>query len=673
MAATIDRKSHNSKNLIRFSLVNDATKTDFPISDLASIFLPGMSINAPSLLVATAISTTEINLTWQDNSNNETGFTIERDTDVAFSSPIEILKPAGAVSHSDTGLSSDTLYYYRVKATVFSNSSDWSNTANDTTFYDLLNGIGGDGSDDFIALSTMNSVSLPGGAFGGSIWFRLGNTFETKESGEFDTIWRSSSGAAQQNRISIDIVYATTTFTIEVQMYDASSVVVGNASVILTRASFSVDDVIHVVWSIVENPSVGKPNATISVNGGTLLTGSGVVKTFPATFGNNNKIGANHSTPFYHHSHTIGGFILFSGIELTLQSQVEDFYNSGNGSNPNTAVSNLGGSVIAWWKFNEGSGTTANDSGGNSYDGTLTNFADTAGKNKLYYSNKSGAFTVGKTITGGTSGATGTIVSVDDIVGLKFDGLKNVVDFGGANVLAATGSAWSVGGWFNLNSFINSFPAMFGLKSGVANNPFAMQYSNNASYSDLTFGSVGTFFRGKVAVGTLLDTYVHIIITYNGGGAGTSGNYKVYVNGSSKTITASGAYGNSTDESNLGVKGGNEFPFDGSIDRFAFWQSELTSGQVTNQYNSGAGADADIDVTPLVWFKLNDMADNLTPNSGSGGATYDGSMIEFGSYGSFLTLTPIAGNYEADEVITESDTAETADVEMSVFNGWGIF
>ena len=36
---------------------------------------------APSNLVATAVSTTGINLTWQDNSNNETGFKFQRSQD----------------------------------------------------------------------------------------------------------------------------------------------------------------------------------------------------------------------------------------------------------------------------------------------------------------------------------------------------------------------------------------------------------------------------------------------------------------------------------------------------------------------------------------------------------------------------------------------------------------
>ncbi len=70
--------------------------------------------NAPSELTATAVSQTRIDLSWTDNSGNETGFKIYRDSVELTPSPIV---PAGTVTFSDTGLNCGTSYAYEVKAT----------------------------------------------------------------------------------------------------------------------------------------------------------------------------------------------------------------------------------------------------------------------------------------------------------------------------------------------------------------------------------------------------------------------------------------------------------------------------------------------------------------------------------------------------------------------------
>jgi hypothetical protein len=72
--------------------------------------------SAPSNLKVAVTGQTSIKLTWNDNSNNETGFVIERSTDgVNFST---VTTTAAGVTSFDniTGLSANTQYYYRVKA-----------------------------------------------------------------------------------------------------------------------------------------------------------------------------------------------------------------------------------------------------------------------------------------------------------------------------------------------------------------------------------------------------------------------------------------------------------------------------------------------------------------------------------------------------------------------------
>lgn len=87
---------------------------------------------APSLLVATAVWSDQINLSWIDNSSDETGFQIERSPDgSSWSSLTTVL--AGVTSYSNTGLSSETTYHYRIYAYNGVGNSSYSNTANATT------------------------------------------------------------------------------------------------------------------------------------------------------------------------------------------------------------------------------------------------------------------------------------------------------------------------------------------------------------------------------------------------------------------------------------------------------------------------------------------------------------------------------------------------------------
>ena len=109
------------------------TAGDSAPSNVVSATTSGTAVlNPPSNLVATTVSASQINLTWVDNSNNETGFKLENSTDnVTFT---QITTPvANATSYSNTGLSSGTQYFYRIRAYTSTNDSAYSNTANATT------------------------------------------------------------------------------------------------------------------------------------------------------------------------------------------------------------------------------------------------------------------------------------------------------------------------------------------------------------------------------------------------------------------------------------------------------------------------------------------------------------------------------------------------------------
>src|SRR3954452_22739808 len=88
---------------------------------------------APSGTAATAISSSRIDVSWTDNSSNETGFVVERSPTSAFTTVQSSSVPAGATTFSDTGLSATTTYWYRVKAVNAAGSSAASPATSATT------------------------------------------------------------------------------------------------------------------------------------------------------------------------------------------------------------------------------------------------------------------------------------------------------------------------------------------------------------------------------------------------------------------------------------------------------------------------------------------------------------------------------------------------------------
>jgi hypothetical protein len=79
------------------------------------------------------VSTSSIVLSWQDNSDNEEGFHLERAEDEEFTAATVIDIEADEIGYTDTGLSAETTYYYRISAYLGQQTSDYSNTFEATT------------------------------------------------------------------------------------------------------------------------------------------------------------------------------------------------------------------------------------------------------------------------------------------------------------------------------------------------------------------------------------------------------------------------------------------------------------------------------------------------------------------------------------------------------------
>src|ERR1039458_3421838 len=166
---------------------------------------------APSNLAATSFSTNQIILTWQRNADNEDGYKIERSTNgVNFD---EIGFTMGAVSSSfsdNTGFSSCTAYYYRVRAYNSSGDSDFSNIANVTTGPGLADGLvayypfngsandaSGNGNNASFIGTNYFFTSDPACTISNDTYIDAGNIFPPKQDALTESCWIKSTQQQQ--------------------------------------------------------------------------------------------------------------------------------------------------------------------------------------------------------------------------------------------------------------------------------------------------------------------------------------------------------------------------------------------------------------------------------------------------------------------------------------------
>lgn len=122
--------SVSTKYYFRVRAYNDTGYSDY--SNEGSATTLDVPPDGPSRLVASTLSTSRIKLNWVDNSDNELGFKIERKKSGGSYAQIAEVDE-GTTSYTNSGLSDNTEYYYRVRAYNSEGDSPYSNTASATT------------------------------------------------------------------------------------------------------------------------------------------------------------------------------------------------------------------------------------------------------------------------------------------------------------------------------------------------------------------------------------------------------------------------------------------------------------------------------------------------------------------------------------------------------------
>lgn len=90
--------------------------------------------NTPSGLTAEALSSSQVVISWADNSGDETGFTIERKSPITGTYATVATPTANTTVYTDTNCSSFSTYYYRIKSFNAMGDSAYSNEASAVTF-----------------------------------------------------------------------------------------------------------------------------------------------------------------------------------------------------------------------------------------------------------------------------------------------------------------------------------------------------------------------------------------------------------------------------------------------------------------------------------------------------------------------------------------------------------
>jgi len=237
--------------------------------------------------------------------------------------------------------------------------------------------------------------------------------------------------------------------------------------------------------------------------------------------------------------------------------------------------------LVAYYKLDETSGTTAYDSLGN-YNGTNT---------------------------GATVNKTGKIGQCYDFENLNSDyiNLNNGATLG--DDLDLTGD-FTISAWINLESFAQSpyYNIIVGKRIDVENYQLAFRVSSSGKLNLLTNGGVIS------STGTLITTgsFYHVVVTRD-----NDGNTTFYLNGNSDSSSSSLSISHLNTNLYIGRAERDFNAFDGKIDEVGIWSRALNATEVSDLYNNGIGFSYPFEPPTYCNFSGYVFDENSNPLSGS--------------------------------------------------------
>ncbi len=287
---------------------------------------------------------------------------------------------------------------------------------------------------------------------------------------------------------------------------------------------------------------------------------------------------------------------------------------------------------LAYWKFDDASGTNANDATVNNYDGTVS--GATWRTEDLCISGKC----------------------------LSFDGTDDAVDAGDINALDGI-NKMTVSLWFKQNGLVVN-------KGLVAKSDYQTQDSwalqtDNSNSDELrvfVFNNIssddGQNWISTTDANLVSGTWYHVVMVYDGTLSNAS-RIKFYINGQERATTVGGTIPTSltsaTSTVKIGKFGGSlDRYWNGSIDEVKIYTQALTAAQAAANYNSRQNPDGvaarlgsnaqnmqgALSSGLIGYWKLDETATPSLDSSGSGGSgTWNGNTAavtgKFGNAGTF--------------------------------------
>ena len=214
---------------------------------------------------------------------------------------------------------------------------------------------------------------------------------------------------------------------------------------------------------------------------------------------------------------------------------------------------------------------------------------------------------------------------------LQFDGVDDYVNISDSSAISLTEITFNA--WLNLEDW------------GASGQEFISRFSGSATNGHFKIGNSSTrllqpyFPTSSGAVAYLLYdasalTGWHMItVTFR------QSELYLYIDGVvvASSLADTGTFLSTGVDFRIGARLNDTFYLNGIMDEVALWDTILTSEKISNLYNNGNGNLADANVTPLVWFRMNESGTATTAvNSGSSGATYDGTLTNFPTSGMWV-------------------------------------
>jgi hypothetical protein len=190
-------------------------------------------------------------------------------------------------------------------------------------------------------------------------------------------------------------------------------------------------------------------------------------------------------------------------------------------------------------------------------------------------------------VNGTISTPTATTGFIDG--GASFNGSSDVISFSTTTAFATTGAGFSASFWGLITTFAsNSYQHAWTIKSnGAGSRPWEMAVSNQSSYLGLLIGSSNDWAGVKTDNLPPTNTWHYYTATYNGSGASTVANYKLYQDGVLQPNNLPSGFSALTNTTQIGpTSGGGSNFWQGKLDEMRFSSTERNADWIKTEYGN---------------------------------------------------------------------------------------